>query len=151
MPINISDIEVENLGSSAKNLDYQTLDVISRMPFNKARMADIVDPQTKQDTSFKVKRELSTLAALIGRKLKYYNHKDYPTQVPEGQVGFAVVSENTSPLDVQAAIKDLEAWRAKQAEVKPSVNGTAEAPKTPEPQTGTQETPETSRGNRRPS
>jgi hypothetical protein len=115
MPIDISDDVLSDVGQTIENIDFETMDRIQKMEFGKARTASILDSQTGKDVANKVKRNLSGLAARIGRRLKYYNRKDFPNQIPEGRVGFEVISENTSPIEVKQMLAQLEAWRTEQA------------------------------------
>jgi hypothetical protein len=138
MPIDISDDALTDVGETIQNIDFETLDRIQRMEFGKARTASIIDPQTGRDVDNKVKRQLSTLAAKIGRRLKYYNRKNFPNQIPEGRVGFEVISENTSPPEVKQMLAQLEAWRATQA-----TNGKVDdAPPASPPETPAESPPE---------
>src|SRR4051812_23400881 len=107
MPIDISEDALSNLGQMGPNLDFATLDRIEKMEYGKAKTASVLDPQTNRDVSNQVKRQLSTLGSKIGRKLKYYNRKDFPNQIPEGRVGFEVVGINTSTPEVQAVLQQL--------------------------------------------
>ena len=132
MPIDISDDTLSDVGQTIQNIDFETLDRIAKMEFGKARTASVIDAQTGRDNANAVKRQLSTLAGRIGRKLKYYNRKDFPNQIPEGRVGFEVISENTSPPEVKQMLSQLEQWRASQ-----TANGTVE-------ETPTEGTPEAS-------
>jgi hypothetical protein len=129
MPIDISDEDLSEVGQTIQNIDFETLDRIQKMEFGKAKTASIVDPQTGKDVADKVKRQLSTLAGKIGRRLKYYNRKDFPQQIPEGRVGFEVISENINTPEAQAMLQQLNAWRANKAKTEtPEVatNGTVE-------------------------
>jgi hypothetical protein len=140
MPIDISDEDLSEVGQTIQNIDFETLDRIQKMEFGKAKTASIIDAQTGKDIADKVKRQLSTLAGKIGRRLKYYNRKDFPQQIPEGRVGFEVISENIQTAEAQAMLGQLAAWRASKAG-----NGTVliEAP------TETPETPTEPAGNGR--
>jgi hypothetical protein len=137
MPIDISDEDLSEVGQTIQNIDFETLDRIQKMEFGKAKTASIIDAQTGKDIADKVKRQLSTLAGKIGRRLKYYNRKDFPQQIPEGRVGFEVISENIQTAEAQAMLGQLAAWRASK-----SPNGAAteapvpEAPETPTEPTG---------------
>ena len=142
MPIDISDDTLSDVGQTIQNIDFETLSRIQKMEFGKAKTASVLDPQTGRDNSNQVKRQLSTLAGKIGRRLKYYNRKDFPNQIPEGRVGFEVISENTSPPEVKQMLSQLEQWRASQ-----SANGAAEQPAEETPQETPQETPAEGQGN----